>query len=391
MGDARVSPQGITSITGTDGEREERLPRRDWILLPLVGLLTICTIAVLTESIARRVFPESTSTMQSCLIENDVSTGVRGIPNAVCSEESFESGLVEYRFNACGHRAGMECGPKRSDAYRIVMVGTSTAFGTHLAREKTIAALLPAELSRQTGRNIELYNEALTWETSRAITLRFNAVLDARPDMILWIVTPWDIKNAPSLFSAPSGTGEGGVLARVRKLAKDSRTRVLLDHFLYRSASSYVRLYLKGGDGPEFLGEKLSVEWRRHLADYDPYAADIEGRARAAGVPLVAVLVPERAQAAMISMDDWPVGYNPFRLGDEVRSIVTSHGGIYIDILPGYRDIPNPERGYFPADGHPNAEGHRIISGLLAKALTSGAVPALQDGAAPEGARTKAR
>jgi hypothetical protein len=133
------------------------------------------------------------------------------------------------------------------------------------------------------------------------------------------------------------------------------------------------------------------VEWQRHLADYDPYAADIEGRARAAGVPLVAVLVPERAQAAMISMGDWPVGYNPFRLGDEVRSIVASHGGIYIDILPGYRDIPNPERGYFPADGHPNAEGHRIISGLLAKALTSGAVPALQDGAAPEGARTKAR
>jgi hypothetical protein len=331
------------------------------------------------------MYPESESSMRSCLLESDLSTGVRAIPGTVCSEQSQESGLVEYRFNGCGHRAGMECVPKPPGVYRIVMVGTSTAFGTRVSREKTIAALLPADLSRQTGRRVELYNEALTWETPHAIALRFNAILDARPDMILWIVTPWDIKNAPSLFSPPAEAGAGGLLANLRKGAKDSRTRVLVEQFVYRSASSYLRLYLKGHNGPEFLGASLNPDWQRHLREYDVYAAEIEERARAAGIPLVAVLVPERAQAAMISLGEWPVEYNPFRLGDEVRSIVNSHGGIYIDILPDYRDIPNPERGYFPVDGHPNADGHAIIAGFLAKELTSGAGRALRIGAQEQG------
>jgi hypothetical protein len=378
MNDECAGSKYPTMVPDARDGRERKLPRRDWILLPVLGLLTICVVVVSTESIARRMFPEPKSSMQNCLIENDVSTGVRGIPNSVCSEESIESGLVEYRFNGCGHRAGMECGPKSPGAYRIVMVGTSTAFGTHLPREKTIAALLPAELSRQTGRDIELYNEALTWETPRAVALRFNAILAAKPDMILWIVTPWDIKNAPLLFSTPLESNGEGHLASVRKYAKDSGTRTLLEHFLYRSTSSYMRLYLQRTGGPEFLGTKLSVEWQHHLREYDTYAADIEGQAKAADIPLVVVLVPERAQAAMISMGEWPASYNPYKLDDELRFIVTSHGGIYIDILPDFRNVPNPEKYYFPVDGHPDADGHRIISRLLATALTGGAVPALK-------------
>jgi hypothetical protein len=391
MNDVSVSPKPVTLGADAKNGGERKLPRRDWILLPILGLLTICVIAVFTELIARRMFPEPKSSMRNCLIENDSSTGVRGIPNSVCSEDSYESGPVEYRFNGCGHRAGMECGPKPPGVYRIVMVGTSTAFGTHLPREKTLAALLPAELSRRTGRNIELYNEALTWETPRAVALRFNAVLAANPDMILWIVTPWDIKNAPSLLSAPSASRPESFLANLRKQAKDSGTGILLEHFLYRSASSYVRLSLKGAGDPGFLGENLSPEWRQHLHDYDTYAANIAGQATAAGIPLVVVLVPERAQAAMISMGEWPAGYNPYELDNELRPIVTRHGGTYIDISPDFRSIPNPEKYYFPVDGHPNADGNRIISGLLANVLTGGAVPALQVAEQPKTAQEQGR
>jgi hypothetical protein len=59
--------------------------------------------------------------------------------------------------------------------------------------------------------------------------------------------------------------------------------------------------------------------------------------------------------------------------------------------LPDYRNIPNPEQGYFPVDGHLNADGHRIVSGLLAKALTSGAVPALRVAAQPQAAQEQGR
>jgi len=145
-----------------------------------------------------------------------------------------------------------------------------------------------------------------------------------------------------------------------------------------------VRLALIGGGNPEYLRAKQSSEWQRHVQECDGFAAEIEGRARAAGVPLVATFVPERAEAAMISIGEWPAAYDPYKLDGQLRSIIVSHGGTYLDILPGYRAIPDPEQGYFPVDGHPNASGHAILSGLLAKELTGGAVPALRVTATPQ-------
>jgi hypothetical protein len=133
-----------------------------------------------------------------------------------------------------------------------------------------------------------------------------------------------------------------------------------------------------------FLRTEPSAEWRERLVQLSGVAAENEARAKAAGVRLVAVLVPNRAQAAMISMGQWPAGYDPYKLGDDVRSIIVSHGGTYIDILPGFRHVPNPEQYYLPVDGHPDAGGHAILSGLLANELTSGAVPELESPTLPQ-------
>jgi hypothetical protein len=124
-----------------------KLPTRDWILLPLLSLMTVVFLVVSTEAVSRRIFTTRATGLFSCLVLNDPS-GVHAIPNSVCVEKSPEGELMEYRFNRCGHRAGVECGPKPSGTYRIVMLGTSMTLGTPVAREKTFAALLPVELSR---------------------------------------------------------------------------------------------------------------------------------------------------------------------------------------------------------------------------------------------------
>ena len=56
-------------------------------------------------------------------------------------------------------------------------------------------------------------------------------------------------------------------------------------------------------------------------------------------MPLVAALLPQRAQAAMISRSRWPAGFDPYKLDNELRSMVVSHGGTYVDILPDFRNI----------------------------------------------------
>ena len=129
---------------------------------------------------------------------NDPSYGVRGIPNCVVWEKIPEGKLIEYRFNGSGYRNNADFGPKSPGTYRIVIVGTSVAAGFRVAQEQTIAALLPAELSRLTGRKVEIYNEGLPLRPSSSIARNFNEVLAADPDMILWIVSPLDISN-PSL------------------------------------------------------------------------------------------------------------------------------------------------------------------------------------------------
>jgi hypothetical protein len=382
---------------------EAKLLGRDWVLLPLLGIATICLIAILAESIARQVLPDGVSSLHltSCAVHNDIAAGARAIPNSVCWEKLPEGALTEYRFNSSGDRAGVERQPKQPGTYRIVMTGESMAVGRYVPRENTFAALLPIKLAGQTGRKVELYNESLMQGFPISTALRFNEILAAQPDMVLWILTPIDLEVTPEGLNQnpppalPESAAKPLSLARAWYLLKTAyatdsisqmlrnhfnrtQSALLLRHFLYESQSLYVKSFLMGSEDAEFLRTNPNAKWLIKLKEFERDAAEVESRAAAAKVPLVAVLVPNRAQAAMISAGEWPLGYNPYKLDDEIRAIVTSHGGIYIDIFLDFRNIPNPEQYYFPVDGHPNADGHAIVSDLLVRELTGVAAQVLK-------------
>lgn len=403
----------------SSGASDQRKPlsQTDWIVLPLLALLTIITIAGVTEGIARLLFTESSTTTFKCLMTNDATRGVRGIPNSTCSQKIFESGLVTYTFNGCGHRAGVACGPKLDGTYRIVMVGSSFDYGMWVPREQSFAALLPGELSRLSGRKVELYNEAMQWGFPRSVELRFAEVLAAKPDLILWPLTPMDIESVdqtipyiPPLETPRDGPGTSAeALSRIwdklgtafrSKSPEDfmraawenisepldqTRSVFLLKHVLFKSQTQYVKQYLLGGESSGYLRSPLAATWLTNLDKFDRYYSDIQAQASSIGAKLVVVMLPSRAQAAMISMNEWPVGFDPYLLGRAVRSSVERHGGTYVDILSDFRSVPNPEQRYFPVDGHPDAGWHEMVSNMLSRALTAGMVPGLTAAAAPEG------
>lgn len=291
------------------------------------------------------------------------------------------------------------------------MVGTSYAMGLRVPREKTFAALLPLELSQRTGRKVDLYNEAMIYQLPDSLALHFNNVLAARPDMILWALTSYDVERTSDRKPRPLDPNvakslgwRGRAWRRIKTAFKGksfidaladifhgTRTKTLLCQFLYASPSQYVKSYLILDDKEMgFLKTEPSAEWQRRLKNFDSDAAEIEAQAKEADVPFVAVLLPDHVQAAMISMGDWPAGFDPYRLDEELRSIVTSHDGIYISLLSDLRDVPTPELGYFPIENHPNNYGNLMFSKLLGKELTNGAVPALSI-ATPEAALTQNR
>jgi len=332
------------------------------------------------------------------MTRSDLSTGPRGIPNSSCWERIPEGELTEYKFNSCGYRAGMECGPKQPGTYRIVMIGTSFVTGMRVPREKTFAALLPLELSRRTGLKVEIYNEAIPYRFADTIALHFDEILKAQPDLILWPLTNGDIEwqswaqsvddnriEVPSFFARArqiikTSFATKSFSAALTEIFRHTRTATLLLGVLYASPTEYVKSSLmETGNEVGYERSETSAELQRRLDKFDNDDAKLEAEARDANVPLVAVMVPNHVQANIVSMGELPAGYDPYRLDDELRAMVTGHGGIYIDIFPDIRSMPSLQRGYFPIDGHPNAMGHAIISSLLAKELTSGVIPALKD------------
>ncbi len=384
-----------TSSGPAPGEKKG-LPRRDWILLPAIGLLTVCTLLGVTELTARQIFYPSKSDMHSCLVL-DPATGLRGVPNTTCWDKTFETPLIEYKFNSCGDRAGMECALKPKGVYRIVMSGASVAFGLRVEREKTFAALLGAQLSQATGGRVELYNQsvfahATDWGDRRVVAHRLGKIMSAQPDLILVVISQQDIRTADTLL--PRGQ-EGNSLslrgwARIKAelgadslkqlpadMLNESRALYMLRHYLYESQSQYVKAWLMQGDTNGYLRAQLSQFWLKNLGLFDLYAGQVEERAQAGNAQFVVVLVPDRAQATMASMGEWPAGYNPYELGDQLRAITIRHGGFFIDLVPDFRNVPHPEQHFYPIDGHPDPEGSLMISRFLFKELTSGAIPAL--------------
>ncbi len=57
--------------------------------------------------------------------------------------------------------------------------------------------------------------------------------------------------------------------------------------------------------------------------------------------------------------------------------MIQPQGSIYVDILHGFRNLPNPGSHYLAVDGHPDARGYEIFTHFIAEALTDGTVPAL--------------
>lgn len=390
---------------------EPKLPRRDWILLPMIYLMTICGVAGSTELIARRLFPLRKGVGSHCLVTNDRSTGVRAVPNSVCRSGVAESEPVEYRFNSCGFRTEQECGPKPPGTYRIVLVGSSFALGSGVQQDEAFGPLLAGELSRRTGRRIEVYNEGELWAVPRVISMHFPHALAAQPDLVLWTLTGWDVQNTSILLpedyspepppNAAAGnehsTGTPGTnlvtLWRRAKAAmnfssfrntvkgfgQQTQTLIMIRHFLWESQSLFVKDSLRrGGQEGEFLQSQPSAHLQNSLQQFNGYVADVEQRTTAAGVPVAVAVVPLRAQAAIVSMGEWPAGIDPHKADNEIRSIIETHGGIYIDVLRDFRTIPNPEQYYLPIDGHLTVAGNALVARILADELTSGAVPALK-------------
>jgi hypothetical protein len=163
------------------------------------------------------------------------------------------------------------------------------------------------------------------------------------------------------------------VIAQLKNGVGKIVTGFALRHWIcaHQSQQAYVKSFLSKGSEAEggFLQASFGPVWQGYLQQFSAYAAQVAARAHQAGVPVIATLLPNHAQAAMIASGSWPSGYDPYQLGAQLRSIIVGNGGIYVDVLPQFRQLKNVTPLFFPIDGHPTVAGNLVMSRIVASGL----------------------
>jgi len=381
---------------------EESAPARhvksrklDWLLLPLLSLLTIYLCIVVSNSIARQIFPQSVAGLYGCIVQGEVPDHLHGIQNTVCQYNNNDEPITEYRLNRCGHRTDMECGQKPSETYRIVMLGSSFAVGEGIPVENTIASLLPKDITESSRRRVDLYNMSMYMEHPYVIARYFEDVKAQHPDMILWLLSPHDLENAVEPIGAASAPprpkgflqeakwralqelGNKSLLEALQSLWSKGMGKMgatpsanLLRHLLPENRSGFDGSSLTG-DGDRFLRVPTDPTEQQYLQQFASDLAIAGKKAHAMNIPLFVTLVPSRSQAAMLSLGRAKEGFSPYALNDELRAAVEHEGCTYVDILPEFHNLPNAEQYYFLVNGHPNPDGARLIAQFIAKQLVN--------------------
>ncbi len=343
----------------SNGEPSKRaLPARDWVLLPLICVLTIAILGGGARLIADRGAAHSKQVVGTC-IQQSGSGPRHGVPNSVCIEKSSSGQLVEYRFNACGDRSPFDCGQKPEGVYRIVLIGSSIPMGWDVREPDSLSERLLADLSRSTHRRIEVYNAAMEGSGGAPDTLanRMPRTMALQPDLILWVISSWDIDPAKirTQDKAPQGGLAGSrILGRV--MGKFRIASILTD-LLFRSQSVYMSAYLRNIKEASQLPDHTNNEEDAPMRLFNADVQTIVDGAKPAGVPVVAAFLPNRAEAGVLSMSPRPAGIDPGRLNIDVRAIVVNNGATYVDAMTNLENAPNLDGLYDQLGYHLNTEG----------------------------------
>ena len=357
--------------------RSARLPRRDWILLPLVVIATAGLLAGASELVASLMFTERVTS--NCGTGD--GTGLwRHKPNCVAWMKNAEGPMVEYRFNDCGYRSTASCGSKPAHSLRIVLMGSSITLGLYVPTDQTFASLTERALNRDCDKPVEIQNMGGIGPIAEQPQLVREA-LSLSPDAIVLTVAPYDIEGLgapePAAGSPPPPTGFHSIIHQITARLMSTRTAFAGAHFMLQDEQFMYRYYLASGTSRNVLSSPLTPEGSRAYAVLESIVRDISVQLRGTGVPLVLMAAPNRVAAGLVSNHAKIDGTDPWQFGRQVTSIAERCQAIGVDATPEFEATPHAERFFYPADSHPDANAHRLLAYALVARLTDGSIPRL--------------
>lgn len=359
--------------------RSRGLSRRDWILLPLLSLLTIALLFVGAE-VSTRIF-WSTEDKGYC-VWFDPAEGPHGKPNCTSIEKIPEGQRVVEHFNECGYRSESPCGPKPPGAARIALLGSSIAEGYVIPYEKTVGATMTNLLHAHCGLPVQLENLGAEACLPIYSYRHMGEALKLQPDAVVLIVNPWDLEQDvnPKLLAlrdAPMPVNRASApsarltfIQRAQLWSRSSRALAVAQHYLLQNRRTFLKIYLgAGGDHGAFLRVPFSRAWERRFEVTEVLIREMAAKSHAAGVPFILVGVPERAQVLLLDEDHPPAGVDPWAFTRRLAQIAQGSGVLYVDGLKVFSTAPDRDDLFYVMDGHPTPEAQQLLGRAAAREL----------------------
>ena len=356
---------------------QERLPRRDFVILPLLCALSILLTVGVAEVSARIMFPARLQ--DSCAVPT-AGHDVTFKPNCHSEVKSVESPWIENTYNACGYRTADPCDPKPAGGYRVVMLGASISSGYLVPYAETAAARLIEALRARCSIPVDVQNLATPGVGIEKAVDHLDAALTLKPNVIVMVISGHDLEVLPAepRLSVKAGAGvlspraAHGLRAELRDVAqamRTSRTVEVAQHFMYEDLDVYLPLYLQHGDEADFLRPPLSQAWQNRLAIFEHEITTIQTRARQAGVVFMLVFVPPRADALLLKWKHRPINIDPQMLGRALASNTRRDHADYLDLTQTIGSRPDVSKLYYPLDSHPDGAANGVMAHAIERAL----------------------
>lgn len=360
----------------------DQLPRSDFIVIPLLAMLTLVGLFGLSEIVSRQFFVESGG--ESCSAVGPAGVGVMRA-NCTSLRKAAEGPQTTNAYNDCGYRTPEPCTP-RTAGIRVALMGASTAQGMKVQYPATFAARLSQALGAACHRPVEFQNMGVPGAGLLDIYRRLNEALALRPDLIMMVLTPYEMKAPPDagqmarrdapVAPAPAQPAAApppkSLVAWISDLAFDSRSLVAAQHFLFQDRATFTSLFMLHGEDADYLRVPYRAGWEKRLQDLDMLLGEMADRARAAGVPMMLVLGPQRIQTTLLDDAVRPQGVDPHEIGRRLAAIAARHDVLFQDTLDGFATVNDPEAMFYAVDGHMNADGHAVFARSVLDRLVHG-------------------